>query len=244
VNGDLLEAKMRSAELSDVEPDDFVRFLEYAYRGDYTIPSGGAGSELSQPIPGTAALVIRNAPEPEDSSALYLGQTKLQRKRAMMDARNAQAIVSPRSMFDKRTYMARQTQLESVVEGFQPKLNSSPEYDFTPVLLAHARLYTFADMRLVHPLKELALHKLHTTLVNLKVQQERIGDVLQLARYTYDNGPGRSDTGVVNDLRQLVVEYMACEVGVIGKHPAFKTLLEEGGEFVSDFWDIVLKHSL
>lgn len=38
VNGDLLEAKERSAELKDVEPADFVRFLEYAYRRDYSAP--------------------------------------------------------------------------------------------------------------------------------------------------------------------------------------------------------------
>jgi hypothetical protein len=41
-----------------------------------------------------------------------------------------------------------------------------------------------------------------------------------------------------------VVEYMACEVDTIGKHKDFKTLLEEGGEFVTDFWGIVSKYLL
>jgi hypothetical protein len=38
VNGGLKEAETRTAELKDVEPEDFARFLEYAYRRDYTVP--------------------------------------------------------------------------------------------------------------------------------------------------------------------------------------------------------------
>lgn len=38
VNGDMVEAKTRVAELQDVRSEDFVRFLEYAYRHDYTVP--------------------------------------------------------------------------------------------------------------------------------------------------------------------------------------------------------------
>ncbi|OAL06185.1 hypothetical protein IQ06DRAFT_343418 [Phaeosphaeriaceae sp. SRC1lsM3a] len=39
VQGGMSESETRSAELQDVEPDDFVRFLEYAYRRDYTVPA-------------------------------------------------------------------------------------------------------------------------------------------------------------------------------------------------------------
>ncbi|PSN58889.1 hypothetical protein BS50DRAFT_443563, partial [Corynespora cassiicola Philippines] len=38
VNGNMVEAKTRSAEFQDVKPEDFMRFLEYAYRRDYTVP--------------------------------------------------------------------------------------------------------------------------------------------------------------------------------------------------------------
>jgi hypothetical protein len=37
---------------------------------------------------------------------------------------------------------------------------------------------------------------------------------------------------------------MACEVDVIGKHDDFRTLMEGGGEFVSDFWGIVTRYLL
>lgn len=39
INGDMVEAKTRSAEILDTEPSDFARFLEYAYRRNYTVPS-------------------------------------------------------------------------------------------------------------------------------------------------------------------------------------------------------------
>lgn len=71
---------------------------------------------------------------------------------------------------------------------------------------------------------------------------QRVGDVVELARYAYDNGPDRSKAGSANELRQLVVEYMAYEVDTIGKHIAFQALLEEGGEFVTDFWAIVSRY--
>lgn len=45
-------------------------------------------------------------------------------------------------------------------------------------------------------------------------------------------------------LRQLVVDYIACEVDTIGKHADFVRLMEDGGEFVSDFWRIVTKYLL
>jgi hypothetical protein len=39
INGNMTEAQERSAELPDVDPDTFQRFLKYAYRGGYKIRS-------------------------------------------------------------------------------------------------------------------------------------------------------------------------------------------------------------
>lgn len=70
-----------------------------------------------------------------------------------------------------------------IIENFCPKGNSAPEQDFTPIFLAHARLYTFAEMRLVHSLRNLALHKLHKTLMCFRLYDHRVGDIVELARY-------------------------------------------------------------
>lgn len=69
--------------------------------------------------------------------------------------------------------------------------------------------------------------------------EERVGDIVRLARYVYDHIPDRSQEGTVHELRHLVVEYIASEVDVVGRHAEFHALLEEGGEFVMDFWSVV-----
>lgn len=38
INGGMEESKTRCARMEDVKVDDFIRFCEYAYRGDYTVP--------------------------------------------------------------------------------------------------------------------------------------------------------------------------------------------------------------
>ena len=126
-----------------------------------------------------------------------------------------------------------------MLKDFEPQPNSSPRQDFTPVFLAHARLYDFASMYLVQPLRALALYKLHKTLMSFQLYTRRVSDVLELARYAYDHGSDRKPEGTIDDLRELVVEYIACELDTIGKHKEFKQLIEEGGEFVGDFWDVV-----
>jgi hypothetical protein len=99
-------------------------------------------------------------------------------------------------------------------------------------------------MRLIYPLKSLALHKLHKTLMDFELYHQRVSDIVELARYAYENGPDRSEAGTLNDLRQLVVEYVVCEIDTIGRHNRFKALLEDGGEFVGDFWRIVRRYLL
>ena len=40
INGDMVEATEKCAVLEDVDEDVFVRFCEFAYRGDYDIVDG------------------------------------------------------------------------------------------------------------------------------------------------------------------------------------------------------------
>jgi hypothetical protein len=111
--------------------------------------------------------------------------------------------------FQLRNYLAGGAPNAHLMEECRIKCNSAAYEDFTPVFLAHARLYSFADMRLVSPLKKLALHKLQTMLMAFELFDERVGDIVKLARYAYDQGPDRSKDGVTDELRHLVVEYMA-----------------------------------
>jgi hypothetical protein len=285
VNGDLIEAKQRSAELKDVEPDDFVRFLEYAYRRDYTPPVWTHDASANNAARWPELLVAKELtpppaveeplptePPPDDAARqevehqtdsyqtfpdYYTSLREGQRgefdrlflnsfKRNNKQDERIYDMTALRIKFHLHNSLRdeNETPNADMLKGFEPKANSAADQDFTPIFLAHARLYTFADMRMIYPLKSLALHKLYKTLAGFQLYNQRVCDIVKLARYAYDHGPDRSTEGTVDSLRQLVVEYMACEVETVGKHVDFKALLEEAGEFATDFWGVVFQYLL
>ncbi|KAF2177022.1 hypothetical protein K469DRAFT_604966, partial [Zopfia rhizophila CBS 207.26] len=128
-----------------------------------------------------------------------------------------------------------------ILDEQSPRSNSTSNEDFTEVFLAHVCLYSFADKYLIQPLRSLALHKLHQTLKGFKLYHTLVGDIIELARYAYpsDHTPDRNEDGTIDGLQQLITEYIAYEADVIGKSMEFSELMEEGGQFVGDFWRIV-----
>jgi hypothetical protein len=106
------------------------------------------------------------------------------------------------------------------------------------VFLAHARLYVFADRYLIKPLRQLVLHKLQQTLVVFELYPERIGDILELVRYTYSDNNTSSDG--VDELRGLVAVYVAANLDKMKRSDCFVDLLEEGGGFVRNFWRLIV----
>jgi hypothetical protein len=88
-------------------------------------------------------------------------------------------------------------------------------------------------MRLVEPLKHLALHKLHMALMDFSLRDERIIHVMELARYAYEHGENRREDGI----------YRLGAVDIQGPHGLCGDV-GEGGECVTDFWFIVVKAKL
>ncbi|KAF1838836.1 hypothetical protein BDW02DRAFT_564687 [Decorospora gaudefroyi] len=240
------ESETGSVEYADMEPDDFSRYVEYAYRYDYTVPSCGLDDRVTKEevLEEEARLAEERLETARLEEAIpetpVLFSSKSQKRKAKM----LSASITPRTNFVRRNSVTRNEPKASMLDNFEPQGNNSPEQDFTLVFLAHARLYTFAYMRLIDPLKRLALHKLHKTLLGFQLYKRRIGDVIELARYAYGTGEDRKEDGTIEDLRKLVMEYMACAVSTFGKHDDFVSLLEEGGEFVGDFWRTVVKEGL
>jgi hypothetical protein len=241
VNNGMAQSQEGSVEYLDMEPDDFARFVEYSYRYDYTSPSWTLDERIAKND--DTAADDGNVPPPPDDWDIALALEPEPEPEPYDEPLN-QATYGLRQSFHERQYITSSEPKSTMLELCLPKENSKPEQDFTPVFLAHARLYTFACMRLIDPLKRLALHKLHQTLLKFKLYDRRVGDVVELARYAYDHGQDRKPDGTIEDLRKLVVEYIACDVSIIGKHEAFAPLLQEGGEFVVDFWRIIAKENL
>lgn len=270
INGGMEESETRCARIEDVKVDDFIRFCEYAYRGDYTVPpweelppepsstsgknqqngddnSWGGLAPLSKRKKGKKGRAAPEAPPIEidypQESPVY-DEPEFEAAPEPGAAPEPQYEVRPisrtplRTQFNSRNYLIDSGPKALILQHFEPKPNSAVDQNFTPVLLAHARLYCFARLRLIAPLKALTLDKLHKTLLNFKLYAKRVGDIIELARYAYSNPdlPDRSDDGTLDELRKLVVEYIVCEIDTIGKYDEFVKYMEEGGEFVGGFW--------
>lgn len=122
---------------------------------------------------------------------------------------------------------------------FQPRENREPCEDYTEVFLCHARLYVFADVYDIPPLRNLSLHKLQRTLARFTLYDERVGDIIELLRYAYSNTAER--TVSMEKLRSLVTHYAACKVEDLSGNDQFGSLLEEFGDFAKDLVHYMLK---
>jgi hypothetical protein len=166
INGGMKESEQGSAKLADVRFDDFLRFCEFAYSGNYTAP---------------------------------------------------------------------------------PRTDKKGHNDFLVHALAHARLYCFANFRLIEPLRVLALQKIGTILRELddagsKKQPDPSPYILgsiELARYVYSdasNLPERKPCGKVDELRHRVSKNVVDNLVATDDTPELISLMDEGRQFAWDFW--------
>lgn len=146
VNGNLIEAQERSAELPDVDPDTFQRFLEYAYRRDYKIRSY---YQVSVDLERSEGELAVRSMYPEDMVINYTrGVNYSPQLISKLKPQNRL-----RFKFSSKTYdYGDQQPITYVHRNSIPRSTPCPDQDFTPIFLAHARLYTFANMHMMHEL--------------------------------------------------------------------------------------------
>jgi hypothetical protein len=119
----------------------------------------------------------------------------------------------------------------------EPSLDFEKDHSYSKVLLSHASLYVLGDFQLIDSLKALALFKLHKTLCAFQLDKENIGDITDLARYTYSKDGSEGIEG----LRGLVCQYMGLHAVELSNDTRFMNLLAEGGQIVKDFFKLGLQ---
>ncbi|KAK2877139.1 hypothetical protein FQN49_001383 [Arthroderma sp. PD_2] len=107
------------------------------------------------------------------------------------------------------------------------------------VLLGHARLYVIADKYGVSRLKGLVLYKLYKALNSVVLISMEIQNIIKLIRFAYNDDNTRKRVQGIDELRKLVTRFAVSIVVHIGANAAFLELLQEGGDFVVDFWKVV-----
>ncbi|GAB7347284.1 hypothetical protein MBLNU459_g3370t1 [Dothideomycetes sp. NU459] len=265
INGSMEEALKNIAILSDINSDDFTRFLQFAYTGDYTPPTAMMTSEEEAssyppgevPVEPGEEVPAEMAPDDEPvyindlpSVSRFHHMKKGKKKKVyetwgtpdgdVMSSSNSIRKENLRSVFNQRVYCPKTPRM-LYLKTCEPVKNSQAREDFSQIFLAHARLYLFADRYGISELARLSLHKLHQTLKGFTLYPARIGDVVTLVQEVYDHTAEREDG---EDLRDLVISYVASEIDAIGKSPAFTALLVDGGDLVKDVWGMVQRSLL
>jgi hypothetical protein len=182
IDSGMEESATRCARIEDVEVDDFIRFCEYAYRGDYTTPPW----EEVLPEPSSTSSNGQQNGDDDTWGVLTSKKKKTKKERVVavteihepvLDVYEEPPDAPPapepsyeaapisrtplRTRFNSRTYLDDGSPKAQILQHFEPKPNTAVDQNFTPVLLAHARLYCFAHLRLIEPLRALTLDKLH-----------------------------------------------------------------------------------
>ena len=260
INGHMMESSAGRVTLENVDEATFVRFSEFAYTRDYTPPD--------PQILLTADDIKVEDPWPEylDEPRQALGEGQAQGDVALppppafpIEPPTGEAAVPSKSpkvrgipfgpqstkkkkqermwiKFQRRQYPSSLTQV------FAAPRNQEACDDFSEVFLAHAKLYGFADQWDVQQLRNLALHKLHQTLCSFTLYGERIGDIVDLLGYAYDNELIKDRQGkTVDQLRALLSSYAACALDDLRKSEEFENLLEDNGALGHDIIDKLTK---
>ena len=235
INGYMSEAQEGFAEIKEVDEGTFVRFIQWAYNGEYEpgefkiddscIDQVPDGAEVPpEEVPDEEEAVMQDAPGGNSGAVPFFAQ---QPKQGMRDA----------------FYGWQLPAHQETINSSAPRMNSGPEEDYTNVFLSHARVFVFAEKFDIQPLKALALDRLHGTLHSFWLYPECTGDIIALLKYVYAN-TGEPMDGV-KDLRSLLKLYMACSKYTLMEDQGFRDLLiEDGGPILGDFFDMVKQSTM
>ena len=260
------EAKEKCAFLEDVDEGIFVRFTEYAYTGDYSVPDPDiilTSSDVGVPngvedtdnktraSASLARLTIESdappaAPEPagpeDDWGSFGLSSKKDKKGKGKKGNAWREDLAEPEPPLEiEEPRETKSIQLWSAfVEkahvrhhpSWEPRQNEEAFEDYTQVLLCHARLYVFSDLYQIEPLQQLARQKLRLTLSRFFLFEERVSDVVELIKYTYQNTMDH-ESGL-DKLRSLVIDYVVCHIETIAKDKDFQKMLQDSGALAND----------
>ncbi|KAG6129386.1 hypothetical protein E4U38_005150 [Claviceps purpurea] len=205
INGPFIEGQQGYVTLADEDARTIAAFAEFAFTGDYQIKldtSQKSGWRPRCPRPG----------DPDDAD----------RKRVLIRPSNTHwemfTLGKEYGNFGSNTNHTILSDPKSVY------MNHSQ------FLIAHAKIFIFADCYGVAGLLDLAMRKLHKALCGFLLSRERLNDIVSLVRFCYERP-------CPEKLKRLVTSYSAAIVDSQGKNVAaecFRSLMKERGDFAAD----------
>nr|KMM68936.1 hypothetical protein CPAG_05259 [Coccidioides posadasii RMSCC 3488] len=241
-NGQMKESTSRIAVLGDTDEDVFIGFCEHVYTGAYITPDleGTAVADQSFAIP---VHVSSNQEDPSiDGGAVsataadpiddFWGRPISSKKKKKPSKCWLEERELKPDAFDKAdnifSYEGRWKKFRALqYRGLASSIAVKPD------LLFHAKLYVFATRYIIEPLQTQAVKSLHRDLCNFSLSKETASQILGLLEFTYQN-TARYEPSGRSLLRDVVIQYVACEVQMLAGNEDLYSLLDVDGEMGSD----------
>ncbi|KAM0451803.1 hypothetical protein ACHAPV_006004 [Trichoderma viride] len=232
INGGMKESIERRVIWKDVDEEDFIRFSQYVYTGDYDAakPSKREAEGID---PSQVTLSKNTHPSAFGSTNTHpsaFGSTNTHP--SAFGSINGGGLSGSVAVPEEKPLWERFEALHPLPPPAPiPNLGSPANYDYTDVFLHHAQMYVFADYYGIEPLQILAVQKLHRALTSLNLVAKSHHEVTRLARYTFEHTV--EEEGQDDRLRTLVCLYVACKVKELWEDLEFRNVTKMFPEFAT-----------
>lgn len=235
MQGEMSEGSAGQAKWEDVDIKTFVRFAQFVYMGDYSIPRMIVRPS-EQPPSGTIVNEATPPPdEPQESE--FWGSFGARSKKAKKKSYPASVPTLVRTFSSLRFPLLKpRSNFEDTCE---PAVSDGPSENIGEVLLIHSSLYVLADKWGIDSLKRLTLSKIYKTLTMIRLDLPKLDQIIEFVRYAYSNERTLDLETEMDELRELICQYLAAYAELTTRHTAFLALMEEGGPFARDLWKLV-----
>jgi hypothetical protein len=140
--------------------------------------------------------------------------------------------------------------LDTVPKSASPAWPEKPAgHDYEALLLTHAKLYILSYSQGIRALSDLCIARLHRELKEISpppIDQRILENVVELLRYAYciprDAATPQPLQPAWTELQNLVSQFCALNIDVMGGGQEFKALLQEGGVLATDMMAKTIRH--
>jgi hypothetical protein len=234
MRGEMSESKNGVAFWGEVDEQTFVRFVQFAYTGDYSVQTMVVSYAAHESHRQKEAQNMVKEPIPEDNGWDFSIPSKYKKSKSkgvLFDNGEGSHSLRPAIFHKSRTYHLLQPR-SKFAGTCDAEVVAGSEENITEPLLSHNSLYVFAEKWGIDSLKALTLFKLHQTLCIFPLDESNAPNIVELARSGYSGTPDL-ESGI-DELRALIGQYIAANVEVMLRNTAFTELVEEGGAFARD----------
>ncbi|KAI4598823.1 hypothetical protein KJ359_002716 [Pestalotiopsis sp. 9143b] len=247
INGSMKEAREGSAHLPEVDEATFMRFFQYAYRGDYEV----AELKFSDSLSGGDQEHLMTCNECEEDQIYcqcdWCNHCRTDVDESQCRLKVAQLAFSNAENRDPNTVQdpEKEDRLRQFLEDAHLTYDmvcmrgndENPNRSWSDVFLAHAKVYVMADCWGVEALAELSKNKIHQILVAFDLEENTIDTIINLIDYVFDN---TTDEGRRDILRDVLYRYCAIYAKLLSKSERFQKLLRARGDLSNAIIQILL----